>query len=60
MKGAPWRKVLGADISTGRFFRHLAALDILKETDIDTWLPTPYSLSLGDTISHTDQITQCG
>ena len=44
----------------GRFFRHLAALYVLEETNVDTWKPTPYSLSLGDTESHTDQITQCG
>lgn len=44
----------------GRFFRHLAALYVLEETGVDTWKPTPYSLSLGDTESHTDQITQCG
>ncbi|EUC47018.1 hypothetical protein COCMIDRAFT_25071 [Bipolaris oryzae ATCC 44560] len=43
-----------------RFFRHLAALYVLEETDVDAWKPTPYSLSLGDTESHTDQITQCG
>jgi hypothetical protein len=45
---------------TGRFLRHLAALYVLVETDVDTWKSTPYSLSLGDTVSHTDQITQCG
>ncbi|EUC34941.1 hypothetical protein COCCADRAFT_92167 [Bipolaris zeicola 26-R-13] len=46
--------------SLRRFFRHLAALYVLEETGVDTWKPTPYSLSLGDTESHTDQITQCG
>ncbi|KAF2016211.1 S-adenosyl-L-methionine-dependent methyltransferase [Aaosphaeria arxii CBS 175.79] len=43
-----------------RFLKHLAGLYILEETDVDTFKPTPYSLSLGDTVSHTDQITQCG
>ncbi|KAI4671252.1 uncharacterized protein J4E88_009285 [Alternaria novae-zelandiae] len=43
-----------------RFLRHIAALYVIEETDVDTWKPTPYSLSLGDTVSHTDQITKCG
>jgi hypothetical protein len=47
-------------VYVGRYIRHLAALYMLEETDVDTWKPTPYSLSLGDAVSHTDQITQCG
>ena len=57
--GAPVHIVLILWV-VGRFLRHIAALYVLEETDVDTWKPTPYSLSLGDTVSHTDQITQCG
>ncbi|USP72771.1 hypothetical protein yc1106_00045 [Curvularia clavata] len=43
-----------------RLFRHLAALNVLEETDVDTWKPTPYTLSVGDTESGIPIITQCG
>lgn len=44
----------------GRLIRHLAALNVLEEIDVDTWKPTPYTLSLGDTKSHIGLIAQCG
>jgi hypothetical protein len=43
-----------------RFRRHIAALYLLEEVDVDTWKPTPYSLSLGDAEAYGDQIIKCG
>ncbi|KUI69110.1 Demethylsterigmatocystin 6-O-methyltransferase [Cytospora mali] len=43
-----------------RFLRHLAALYVLEETDIDEWKPTPFSLAMGDRSTYIDQLVQCG
>ncbi|KAK8023459.1 hypothetical protein PG991_006698 [Apiospora marii] len=39
-----------------RFLRHLAATFVVKECDVDTWRPTPFSLSLGDEVGKMVQV----
>ncbi|KAI1869381.1 hypothetical protein JX265_006471 [Neoarthrinium moseri] len=43
-----------------RLLRHISALYVIEETDVDTWKPTPFSLALGDKTSYVDQTIQCG
>ncbi|KAF3042448.1 hypothetical protein E8E12_009556 [Didymella heteroderae] len=43
-----------------RFLKHLSALYVLEETDVDEWKLTPYTRAMGNTSTHADQIIQCG
>ncbi|KAJ8110067.1 hypothetical protein OPT61_g6987 [Boeremia exigua] len=39
-----------------RFLKHLSALYMLEETNVDEWKLTPYTRAMGDESTHADQI----
>ncbi|KAL1854383.1 hypothetical protein Daus18300_011482 [Diaporthe australafricana] len=43
-----------------RFLRHFAALNVLEETAVDEWKPTPFSLAMGEESTYTNQLVRCG
>lgn len=43
-----------------RFVKHLAALYLLKETDVDTWKPTRLSLALGTQETYAGDVIKAG
>ncbi|KAH6616292.1 hypothetical protein C7974DRAFT_441875 [Boeremia exigua] len=43
-----------------RFLKHLSALYVLDETNVDEWKLTPYTRAMGDKSTHADQIIRCG
>ncbi|KAJ4313517.1 hypothetical protein N0V94_006903 [Neodidymelliopsis sp. IMI 364377] len=43
-----------------RFLKHIVALYLLEEIDVDEWKLTPHTRAMGDKSTHADQIIQCG
>ncbi|KAG9253823.1 O-methyltransferase-domain-containing protein [Emericellopsis atlantica] len=43
-----------------RLLRHIAALHLLEEVDVDTWKPTPFSLHMGAKETYVGDIVKAG
>lgn len=49
---------ISSSLAPGRFLMHFAALQVLEETAVDVWKPTPFSLAMGDDSTYTDQMVR--